>query len=156
MNEKNRPEIVPEACFSCHLCVSNCPAYAIESTALNNDVIARRIQKNSVTIFACERSAALAAGSLSLPGHVDLIPIPCACRISSDLLLKALLNGASKVIVAGCHTENCRSFEGSQVASASVRKVLNIPGLPPEKVVWAPVAANETIKFERMLQKANE
>ena len=154
MNEKNRPQIVPDACFSCHLCVSSCPAYAIESKELTNDQIAQKIEKDKMVILACERSAALAAGSLALPDHITLIPIPCACRISSDVILKALLNGASKVIVAGCHEENCRSLEGSSIADASVRQVLSIPEMDASKVVWEPIAANETRKLERIISKA--
>lgn len=154
MNEKSRPQIVPDACFSCHLCVSNCPAYAIESKTLTNDQIGKKIRKKKIAVLACERSAALAAGKLSLPAHINLIEIPCACRISHDVILKALLNGASKVIVAGCHPENCRSTDGSSVAAASVKKVLQIPGVEAQKVVWLPVAANETRKFERIISKA--
>lgn len=154
MNEKNRPQIVSDACFSCHLCVSSCPAYAIESKELTNDQIARKIKKDKMVILACERSAALAAGSLALPDHITLIPIPCACRISSDVILKALLNGASKVMISGCHEENCRSMQGGNIADASVRQVLSIPGMEPSKVVWEPIAANETKKFERIISKA--
>ena len=154
MNQKNRPQIVPDACFSCHLCVSNCPAYAIESEEFANDQIARRIEKDKVTILACERSAALAAGSLALRDHIHLIPIPCACRISSDVILKALLNGASKVIVAGCHEDNCRSVNGSHVAEASARQVERMPGIGAAKILWEPIAANESKKFERLISKA--
>ncbi|MCK5696270.1 MAG: hydrogenase iron-sulfur subunit [Desulfobacula sp.] len=154
MNEKNRPQIVPDSCFSCHLCVSNCPAYAIESKELTNDQIAQKVEKDKMVILACERSAALAAGNLTLPDHITLIPIPCACRISSDVILKALLNGASKVMISGCHQENCRSMEGSNIADASVRQVLSIPGMDASKVVWEPIAANETKKFERIVSKA--
>ncbi|MBC2702967.1 hydrogenase iron-sulfur subunit [Desulfobacula sp.] len=154
MNKKNRPQIVANACFSCHLCVSNCPAYAIESKELTNDQIAQKVEKDKMVILACERSAALAAGSLTLPDHITLIPIPCACRISSDVILKALLNGASKVIISGCHEENCRSMEGSNIADASVRQVLSIPGMDASKVAWEPIAANETKKFERIISKA--
>jgi len=121
---------------------------------LTNDQIAQKVEKDKMVILACERSAALAAGSLALPDHITLIPIPCACRISSDVILKALLNGASKVIVAGCHEENCRSLEGSSIADASVRQVLSIPEMDASKVVWEPIAANETRKLERIISKA--
>ncbi|MBU8912178.1 MAG: hydrogenase iron-sulfur subunit [Desulfobacterales bacterium] len=154
MNQKNRPQIVADSCFSCHLCVSNCPAYAIESKTLANDQIAQKVEKNKMVILACERSSALAAGRLTLPDNITLIPIPCACRISSDVILKALLNGASKVIVAGCHEDNCRSLEGSNIADASVRKVLSIPGMDAAKVAWEPIAANETRKLENIISKA--
>jgi len=154
MNEKNRPQIVPDACFSCHLCVASCPAYAIESKALSNDAIARKIKKNKTVIFACERSAALAADRLALADTITLIPISCACRISSDVILKTLLKGAATVIVSGCHEENCRSLKGSHAAHASVKQVLSIPGMKPATVRWEPIAANETRKFERIISKA--
>jgi heterodisulfide reductase subunit A len=154
MNKKNKPQIVPDACFSCHLCVSNCPAYAIESKELTNEQIAKRIKQDKMVIFACQRSAALAPSSIKLPDTITLVPIPCACRISSDVILKTLLKGASKVIVSGCHQENCRSHEGSHVAQASAKQVLSIPGIDPLKVMWEPIAANETRKFERLISKA--
>lgn len=153
INENNRPQIVPDACFSCHLCVSNCPTYAIKSKTLTNDQIAQKVEKNKMVILACERSAALAAGNLTLPDHITLIPIPCACRISSDIILKALLNGASKVIISGCHEENCRSMEGSHISETSIKQVLRIPGMDTSKVVWEPIAANETKKFEHIISK---
>jgi len=154
LNQKDNPEIVPDACFSCHLCVANCPASAIESKEQTTDQIAGKAQKNTVAVLACERSAALAAMSLSLPESISLIPIPCACRISSEVIFKTLLNGASKVIISGCHQENCRSLEGSSVADATVQKVLSLPGMDASKVVWKPVAANETTKFARIISKA--
>ncbi len=154
MNEKNRPQIVQDSCFSCHLCVSSCPAYAIESKELSNDILTRKVKKDKIVILACERSAALAAGNISLPDNITLIPISCACRISSDVILKTLLNGASKVIVSGCHEENCRSIKGSNVADTSVRQVLSIPGMDGSKIVWEPIAANESKKFERLISKA--
>nr|NJM03954.1 hydrogenase iron-sulfur subunit [Desulfobacula sp.] len=156
MNDKSRPQIVPESCFSCHLCVSNCPAYAIESRTMANEQVVGLIRKDRITVFACERSAALAAGKLALPDHVTLISIPCACRISADIILKALLNGASRVIVSGCHPENCRSHEGDKTAGDSVQRVLALPGVARDRVLWEPVAANETRKFEHLIFSATE
>jgi len=154
MNEKNRPQIVPDSCFSCHLCVSNCPAYAIESKGMSNDLITEKIQKDNVAVLACERSSFLAAKNITLPKNIHVIPVPCACRMSSDILLKALLAGASKVVVSGCHQENCRSDKGSSTAAASVKNVLSIPGMDASKVTWEPIAANESAKFQRILSKA--
>ncbi len=156
LNDKNRPQIVPEACFSCHLCVASCPAQAIDSKITTNDQVAGRVKPNAVTILACERSAALAADSLSLPDTATLIPVACACRVSTELILKALINGASKVFVCGCHEDNCRSRQGGRTASESVRKVLSIPGMNPDRVRWEPVAANEPARFERMIAQATE
>ena len=143
INDSNKPQIAADACFSCHLCVSNCPAYAIESKSLSKTHLAESVRKDSVIILACERSAALAAGKLTLPDSVQLISIPCACRISPDLIMKVLLNGAKKVIISGCHQGNCQSLEGSRTANEAVQKVLSIPGIDRTKVMWKAVAANE-------------
>ena len=154
MNEKDRPQIVPDACFGCHLCVANCPALAIDSPTLATDQVAEKVTRGKTVILACERSATLAAGSVELPDHVDLIPISCACRISSDLILKVLINGASKVVVSGCHLHNCQSGAGSHAAQEGIQKVSALPGLAPETVRWEPVAANETKKMEAIILKA--
>lgn len=153
MNKDSKPQIVPDSCFSCHLCVSNCPAYAIESKELTNALITEKVKKGKVAVLACKRSSFLAADSLPLPDNINLIPVPCACRMSSDIILKALLAGASKVIVSGCHQENCRSIKGSSTAEVSVKNVLNFPGIDTSKVTWEPIAANENKKFQRILSK---
>ena len=149
LNEKSRPQIIEAACFACQACVSNCPAYAIESKGLANEDLAERAKKGRTLVLACERSAALAAEPL--PDATDLVKIPCACRISSDMLLKALINGARRVIISGCHEGNCRSHEGSSIAGQSVDTVLNLPGIPADKVIWQPVAANEPKTFARIV-----
>ena len=110
-------------------------------------------QKQGV-IFACERSVALAADKIHLPQNIQLIPLPCACRISSDMILKALINGASKVIISGCHEGNCRSMKGSTTAKSGVDAVAKMPGISPGQITWEPIAANETDKFGRIIAKA--
>lgn len=163
LNEKSRPQIMENACFSCHLCLSNCPAYAIESD-FTNEIIAGLLSKPSpgqgeqkqMVIFACERSAALAAHKTRLPQNIQLISLPCACRISCDMILKALINGASKVIVSGCHEGNCRSMEGSFTARSGVDAVAKMPGIFPGQVTWQPVAANETDKLGRIIARAEK
>lgn len=156
INEKKRPEIVPDACFSCHLCVANCPAYAIESETLANDRVADTITEGDVAVLACERSAALAADALSLPDHVTLIKVPCACRISPDIILRLLIGKAAKVIIAGCHEENCQSVKGSSTGADAVKSVLKIPGTKSSNILWQPIAANETRKLEHILSKGTE
>ncbi|MFN2357121.1 MAG: FAD-dependent oxidoreductase [Desulfotignum sp.] len=154
LNEKSRPEIVAQACFGCHLCVANCPAFAIASEQFSTDHVAALAQKDQVAVLACQRSAALAAGPLDLPDHVRLISVPCACRINQNLVLKTLLNGADKVIVAGCHEENCQSMDGTTTAAAEVARLLTMPGITQNKVSWHSVAANETQTFARILSDA--
>jgi len=159
LNGKMQPQIMQDACFSCHLCVSNCPAQAIESEEVTNDQITGLTKdqvKDRVVIFACERSASLAAGKITLPEKTQIIILPCASRISSALILKSLINGASKVIVSGCHEGNCQSMEGSTTAGLEVDAVAKMPGIIPGQVAWEPVAANEAHKFQRIISKAHK
>ena len=151
LNENDRPEIVPDACFGCHLCVVNCPALAIESASWAPDRIAEQTETGQTVILACQRSAALAAGPLNLPDPVRLISVPCASRTGVNLMLKLLLDGAEKIIVAGCHAGNCRSMNGTASAQKEVRHLLDLPGIPPDKVTWQSVAANETQRFARII-----
>lgn len=151
LNKDDRPEIVPDACFGCHLCVVNCPALAIESTACAPDRVAEQAETAQVVVLACQRSAALAAGPLTLPDTVRLIPVPCAARAGVNLMLKLLLGGAQKIIVAGCHDGNCRSMKGSASAHREVARLLALPGIPPDKAAWHSVAANETQTFARII-----
>ncbi len=151
LNAKDRPKIDPEACFGCHLCVANCPALAIESASCAPDQIAAQFEKGQAVVIACQRSAALAAGPLSLPDPLRLISVPCASRVGMNLLLKLLADGAAKVIVAGCHDGNCRSVTGSTSAKKELARLQTLPGIPPDKVSWHSVAANETQKLARII-----
>jgi heterodisulfide reductase subunit A len=151
LNEKERPEIVPDACFGCHLCVANCPALAIESTTCAPEQVTELAKNGMVVVLACQRSAALAAGPLTLPDPIRLISVPCASRAGVNLILKLLLDGAVKVIVAGCHEGNCLSMKGTASAQKEVARLRNLPGITPDTVVWHSVAANETQRFARII-----
>jgi len=150
LTEKSHTRIMSDAGFECQACVSNCPAYAIESIGFANMDLAQG-QKDRTLVFACERSAALAARTL--PPHTDLVTIPCACRISLDIILRALIQGADRVIVSGCHQGNCRSGEGASLAQQGVKAVSALPGIPAGKVSWQPVAANEPAVFAKTISQ---
>jgi heterodisulfide reductase subunit A len=131
--------------------VVNCPALAIESASSAPERIAEQAETGQIVVLACQRSAALAAGPLTLPDPVRLISVPCASRAGVNLMLKLLLDGVSKIIVAGCYDGNCRSMNGSVNAHREVARLQTLPGIPPDKVVWHSVAANETRKFARII-----
>ena len=154
LTEKMKPRIIADACFSCHLCMANCPAHAIESIDFTGDALSGAAENEMLLVYACERSGFLAASGTSLPDGIKVVKIPCACRINIDVILKALLKGASKVVVAGCHNGNCRSMEGAREAALGVRQALRIPGMEESRVVFEPVAANESVKFKRIVSKA--
>ncbi|WDP85321.1 MAG: hydrogenase iron-sulfur subunit [Desulfobacter sp.] len=151
LNQDHPPRISDHACFACQACVSNCPAQAITASGMTNEDLTTPAPKGKSLVFACRRSAVLAAGPL--PRNIALVPIPCACRISQDLILKALVKGADKVMVMGCHKGNCQSGQGSDLARKIVESVLSMPGIPKDKVAWQPISATEPQTFARILSK---
>ncbi|WDP92264.1 MAG: FAD-dependent oxidoreductase [Desulfobacter sp.] len=152
INEKEQPQIIGEACFECHACLSNCPAGAISSQGQENDDLAAGAQKGRTLVFACERSAALAAAN-DLPPGIDLVAVPCACRVSTDMILKALVRGVDRVVVSGCHEGNCRSMDGTAIARRSVAQVSAFPGIDQGKVSFRSVAANEPAAFIKAVSR---
>lgn len=157
INNGVKPYIIPDACFSCGLCVANCPAHAIEKADSTDPLLIGRIRTGQTVVFACDRSAALAAAAVDLPDHVTVLPVSCTCRISRELVIKALLQGAEKIILAGCHDGNCRSDKGHAEARAVASAVNSIPGMTdPPRVIWQPVAANEGRAFLELTTQCSD
>lgn len=146
-----RPYIVPEACFSCGLCLSSCPALAIESKKYSDTSTTNQISGNQMVVFACERSGALAVKKIKQDPFVTILKVPCVCRISENILLKTLESGAIKIILAGCHEDNCRSMKGSHAAQMHTKRLTRLPGIDDSCISFYPVAANEGAKFEAIL-----
>jgi len=149
-----QPIIIPEACFGCGICVSHCPAKAIEQ-ALSSEGIKDSLSEKTV-VFACERSGSLAVKSaenmgFSLDKNTKIITVPCAGQINETALLLPLLNGAEKVIIAGCHEGNCRSMNGSGFAAARADKILSDMVSLKGMIQHNNVAANEPVKIARLI-----
>ncbi len=104
-------------------------------------------------VFACERSGALVVTDEEFKPHVKIKEVPCVCRISQNILLKALEKGAKKIVLAGCHHDNCRSIKGTQTALLSEKQIAQLPGIANSCITSFPVAANESVKFNIFLAK---
>ena len=85
--------------------------------------------------------------------NVRIIRVPCSARINPQFIIKALQNGADRVLVSGCHPGDCHYISGNLVARrkfALTKKFLEYFGIEPERVrrnaerllatreVWAP------------------
>jgi coenzyme F420-reducing hydrogenase delta subunit/Pyruvate/2-oxoacid:ferredoxin oxidoreductase delta subunit len=151
LNNDMKPYIDTNACFSCGLCISSCPALAIDSKALSDSSYINLISKDEAVIFACERSGAIAANQIELDSMINIQKVPCVCRISDNLLLKALANGAKKILLAGCHHDNCNSIKGSKKAQFQTERLNELPGIDNAAFIFHPFAANESAKFEEFL-----
>jgi len=147
------PFIVQEACFSCGLCLSLCPAIAIESDVFSDESYTGSVSKNEITVFACERSGALSSKLIENGEYLHIQAVSCVCRISKNILLKTLENGTKRIILAGCHNNNCRSIKGTQKAKVRIKQITKLIGIDPLSIIHYPVAANESVKFDAFLAR---
>lgn len=154
--------VVTEACQSCGICVAACPARAIDMQGVNiGREVYQRIKKpalndgapqdtSQVMVFGCTRSAGQARALSRLTGHrlpkgVLFVEVPCGGTISSQHLLAAFDAGADGVMLCTCHTDNCQSEIGNQLArkgADAARILLQAAGVESDRLTVASVAAN--------------
>lgn len=147
----NQPVINSAACYSCGLCLASCPALAIDSTLISDTVYSQPKSKLKTVMFACERSGALAAKGIEFAPNIQVKRVPCVCRLSTNIILKAMENGAERVIISSCHENNCRSEKGPRHVRSIQETLGKIPGIDPEIISYFPVAANENVRLESLV-----
>jgi len=110
--------------------------------------------------YACENSGALAAElakSLDPNLQVDLqiVPVPCSGKIDALYLLKALVQGADRVLLLVCHKENCKFVWGNTRADQrkeQVRRRLREAGIEEDRLEIVYLAANQGNQFIASVQ----
>jgi heterodisulfide reductase subunit A-like polyferredoxin/coenzyme F420-reducing hydrogenase delta subunit len=141
------------ACRRCGTCAAECPARAILLPRYTDaEVDAEACGSRGVTVFACENSAipAAEAGAGPMAADVRVIRVPCAGKVDPRMVLGALQNGASKVVVMGCHPENCRYLTGSSRAArrmARLGAMLEKAGIDRSRVEFKGIASVEPRRF---------
>ena len=117
-----------------------------------------------MVVFCCDQSgypAADMAGNLrlSLPRNVEIVRVPCAGRIETIYLLKALERGADGVLIFGCYEENCQFLRGNLRAKGRLfyaQQILERIGLEKERLEICHLATNCGVKFAETLQQKSE
>lgn len=117
-----------------------------------------------IIAFCCDQSgypAADMAGTmkLTLPGNVEIVRIPCAGRIETLHLLKALERGADGVLIFACHEENCQFLRGNLRAKSRLsyaHRMLEKIGLEKERIEICHLATNSGPKLAETLQRKSE
>jgi len=63
----------------------------------------------------CTFKASEMAGSLRMkyPEGVKMIQVPCSSRVDPAFVIKAIVEGADGVFVAGCHPGDCHFIKGN-------------------------------------------
>jgi coenzyme F420-reducing hydrogenase delta subunit/Pyruvate/2-oxoacid:ferredoxin oxidoreductase delta subunit len=155
------PIPVDPACQGCGLCAALCPGNAIELAQrpgrqiLNEleDVCSGPNDSTRTVLFCCSRSGLD-------PDQTSFIEVPCACSVSEEMLLAAFLKGAEKVLVVGCHPDNCVSQKGSAVGEKRTRRVaryLAATGRDPGGCIrFVAAAPNETHRLSHVLSNLDQ
>jgi coenzyme F420-reducing hydrogenase delta subunit len=117
-----------------------------------------------IIAFCCDQSGYPAvdmAGTLkfNLPKNVEIVRVPCAGRIETIHLLKALEKGADGVLIFACYEENCQFLKGNfrvrKRLSFAHRMVENI-GLEKERLEICHLATNSGVKLAETLRRKAE
>ncbi len=98
-------------------------------------------------VFACANSAVPSLDSLECgrPEGFRIEELPCGGAVSVAEILRAVADGAQKVLVLTCHEGVCRSMDGNRQAAKKVARALALLAevgcaVPVEQYT---VAANE-------------
>jgi len=120
--------------------------------------LARARGAGKITAFLCTRSAARAMESAGARIRESFSPIvvPCAGTVDPLHILTAFREGASGVLVAGCHTGNCASIYGTVLAAGraeQTRLMLEDAGVDPGRFMFTTLASNTPGDFIRAVLK---
>ncbi len=105
----------------------------------------------------CSSSAADLAGTarIQYPPNIKIIRLMCSGSVDSAYLIKALMEGADGVLVAGCHPGDCHYIEGNYKARrrmALLKDILTTLGLESERVWIRWIGADEGRKFAQTVK----
>jgi coenzyme F420-reducing hydrogenase delta subunit len=117
-----------------------------------------------IVAFCCDQSgypAADMAGALKLklPKNIEIVRVPCAGRIETIYLLKALEKGADGVLIFACYEENCQFLRGNLRAKGRLsyaHRLLEKIGLEKERVEICHLATNSGAKLAETLHRKSE
>jgi len=149
-------------CQRCGICAAECPTGAIQLPRYTDEQVAAELgDKPQVTVFACENSAYPAATAAAINGshwgqQAQLIRVPCAGKVDPRDVLRALECGAQKVMILGCHLENCQYLAGSTRAAKRLERLNNAlkkAGVDKERIIFEQLASVEPHKFIEYLSE---
>jgi coenzyme F420-reducing hydrogenase delta subunit len=117
-----------------------------------------------IVAFCCDQSGYPAtdmAGTLklNLPRNIEIVRVPCAGRIETIYLLKALEKGADGVLVFACYEENCQFLRGNLRAKGRLsyaHRMLEKIGLEKERLEICHLATNNGVKLAEALRRKSE
>ncbi|HFB83383.1 hydrogenase iron-sulfur subunit [Thermosulfuriphilus ammonigenes] len=106
----------------------------------------------------CSYTAADLAGvsRLKYPAGLRIIRVMCSSRVDPVFVIKALLEGADGVLVAGCHPGDCHYQKGNYHARrrlAMIHRLLETLGLEAQRVRLSWISASEGTKLAQVVKE---
>lgn len=83
----------------------------------------------------------------------------CSGSVDNTYIVRALLNGADGVLVAGCHPGDCHYVSGNYKARrriALLKSILDTLGLENDRVLLQWIGADEGKKFAETVTELND
>jgi F420-non-reducing hydrogenase iron-sulfur subunit len=125
-------------------------------TVVNGGKMAEETKNKNPEIvgFACSFctfKASEMAGSLRMkyPDGVKIVQVPCSSRVDPAFVIKAILDGADGVFVAGCHPGDCHFIKGNYFTRrkiAALKEMFDVFSMKDKlKLFW--VSAAEARRF---------
>jgi heterodisulfide reductase subunit A len=145
---------IPVHCEFCGICVSSCPTRAIEFQSHSKESWFSRLEKIAKThsrlerdrpftlVYACSECANASIDQAGFtgkgyPAGTYVLQFPCAGMVSPVEILKGLVVGAERVIVAHCPPGGCHHQSGDHLSELVVqltREMLREIGQDPDRV----------------------
>ena len=118
----------------------------------------------TIIVFACNwctyAGADLAGVSrLKYPSNIRILRVMCTGRVDPAFVMKAFLNGADGVMVAGCHPGECHYLDGNLRAKERIDKMveaMKILGFDIDRFRLEWISASEGKKFAQTMTEFKE
>ncbi|MFW9780244.1 MAG: hydrogenase iron-sulfur subunit [Candidatus Heimdallarchaeota archaeon] len=112
-----------------------------------------------IIVFACSwcsyAGADMAGVSrFAYPVNVRIVRVMCTGRVDPSFIIKAYLDGADGVLVAGCHPGDCHYLEGNLRAKKRIDntlEVLKILGFEVDRLRLEWISASEGKRFSLVM-----
>jgi F420-non-reducing hydrogenase iron-sulfur subunit len=109
----------------------------------------------------CSYAAADLAGTsrIQYPPNIRVIRVMCSGRVDPEFVLRAFLNGADGVLVAGCHPGDCHYISGNLEAEKKMKMTKNLlqeSDVNPDRVRLEWCSSAEGGKFAQVVTEMTE
>jgi len=88
------------------------------------------------------------------PTALKVVRVMCSTRISPEIVLRVLREGADGVMIGGCHLGDCHYISGNYYTEKRVdllKKLVELSGMEPERVQLEWISASEGEKFSKVV-----